>query len=185
MIAKHFIRQNLGAVAGYNEKAIRNHGAIVLYSNVASQSAHEIERELDVWAATRPRVLQPGIHLVIALHPIDESLASDLLFLAILHEYRQRFGLTESQTVVWRHFDKPHPHIHCLMNRVTTDGGVVPMWNLRSKLKKFQIDMEKLHGLRGLEETDFKQIHPELTDCGSSKASETACKKMGSDAIWF
>jgi hypothetical protein len=185
VITKHFIRQNIGAVAGYNAKAIRDHDAIVLYSNVASKSAHEIERELDAWASTRPRVLQPGIHLVIALHPSDEPIASDLLFLAILQEYRQRFGLTESQTVVWRHFDKPHPHIHCLMNRVTTGGSVVPMWNLRSKLKKFQFDMEKLHGLQCLDETDFKQIHPELTECLGRYSSMTAIPEVRPEAIWF
>ena len=185
MIAKHFIRQNIGAVAGYNAKAMRDHAAKVLYSNVASDQAHAIEQELDAWAATRPRVIQPGIHTVIALHPNDKSIATDLMFLQILEEYRQRLGLTESQTIAWRHFDKPHPHIHCLMNRVTTGGGVVAMWNLRSKLKKFQTDMDKLYGLTCLDETDFKQIHPELTEIGGRGASETVSQKTGSDAVWF
>lgn len=162
MIVKNLIRQNLGAVAGYNAKAERARSGQLLYSNVASVTPADIEKEMGAVAALRPRVLQPGVHMVLALHPADAHKASDLLFMALVNEYRERMGLGMSQTVIWRHYDKPHPHIHGLFNRVTVDDTVVGMWNLKRKLEAFQRDMCQQHGLTELVPDDFEQVHPEL-----------------------
>lgn len=163
MIVKNLIRQNLGGVAGYNAKAERAGHGQLLYSNVASTSASEIEQEMGAIAALRPRVLQPGVHMVMALHPSDALKVTDLMFMEMVDEYRRRVGLDMSQAVVWRHHDKPHPHIHGLFNRVAVTDEVVGMWNLKRKLDAFQADMCSRYGLKALQPKEFDGVHPELS----------------------
>lgn len=163
MMVKNLVRQHIAAVAGYNDKAVQAGCGEVIFSNVASRTASAIGREMDAIAALRPRVLKPGVHTVIALHPADGQRVSNRMWVEMVLEYRQRMGLEEGQVVVWRHTDKPHPHIHCLFNRVTVNDKVIGMWNMKRKLDAFASDMRRQYGLRGLLEQEFHDIHPELS----------------------
>lgn len=162
MLVKNMVRQNLGAVAGYNAKSVREGHGQLLFSNVASSAAKDIQREMGAIAALRPRVKQPGVHTVIAVHPDDAPRVSNLLLLEVVLEYRKRMNLEDAQTVVWRHTDKPHPHIHILFNRVTASNAVVSMWNVKRKVDAFARDMCQRFGLKQLLPDDFEALHPEL-----------------------
>jgi Relaxase/Mobilisation nuclease domain len=169
MLVKNLVRQNLGAVAGYNAKTVSQGGGQLLFSNVASDSASDIEKEMGAIAALRPRVRQPGVHTVMAIHPDDESKVSNLMLLEMVTEYRKRMKLEEAQTVVWRHTDRPHPHLHILFNRVTAADAVVSMWNVKRKVDAFSRDMCQRYGLKTLLSEEFEQVHPELSRASARK----------------
>ena len=162
MLVKNLIRKSFGAVAGYNAKTARLGHCQLLFSNVASRSAKEIQREMGAIAALRPRVKQPVVHTVMAMHPKDEARVSNLMLLTMVLEYRRRMGLDDAQTVVWRHTDKPHPHIHILFNRVTASDAVVSMWNVKRKVDAFTRDMCERFELKPLLSDEFDAAHPEL-----------------------
>jgi len=129
---------------------------------VASSAAKDIQREMGAIAALRPRVKHSGVHTVIAMHPDDAPKVSNLLFLEVVLEYRKRMNLEDAQTVVWRHTDQPHPHIHILFNRVTASNAVVSMWNVKRKVDAFARDMCQRYGLKPLRSDEFEALHPEL-----------------------
>lgn len=162
MLVKNLVRQNIGAVAGYNAKSIREGNGQLLFSNVASGSAKEIQREMGAIAALRPRVKKPGVHTVIAMHPDDAPKVTNLMLLEIVLEYRRRMNFADAQTVVWRHTDRPHPHMHILFNRVTASDAVVSMWNVKRKVDAFSRDMCERFGLKPLLSDEFDAVHPEL-----------------------
>jgi Relaxase/Mobilisation nuclease domain len=166
MLVKNLVRKNIGAVAGYNSKSVRQGHGQLLYSNVASSAAKDIAQELGAIAALRPRVKQPGVHTVIAMHPDDAPKVANLMLLEIVLEYRRRMNLEDAQTVVWRHTDKPHPHIHILFNRVTPSDAVVSMWNVKRKVDAFSRDMCERFGLKPLLSDEFDAVHPELAQGG-------------------
>lgn len=162
MLVKNLVRQNLGAVVAYNSKTVGRADGQLLFSNVASISVSEIAKEMGAIAALRPRVKQPGVHTVIAMHPDDEPRVSNLMLLAMVSEYRRRMNLEHAQTVVWRHTDRPHPHIHILFNRVTVADAVISMWNVKRKVDAFAKDMCQRYGLKPLLSDEFDAAHPEL-----------------------
>lgn len=173
MLVKNLIREHIGAVAGYNSKAVRKADGEVIQTNLASSSAHGIEQEMGAVAALRPRVIKPGVHSVIAMHPDDKEKVTNQMLVEIVKEFRQRMGLEQAQTVVWRHHDTAHPHVHCLLNRVTVDNKVVSMWNLKRKVQAFESDMCRKYGLRKLLEEEFDEVHPEL------ECRRQACQSIG------
>lgn len=162
MIVKNLIRDCTAAVVGYNIRTVREEGGHVIFSNLVSESASGIGREFGTISANRPRVKKPSVHMVMALHQDDEKKVDDWIFAELAHEYRRRLGLDLAQAIIWRHTDKPHPHIHCLINRVTLDDRVVSMWNLRRKVEAFTSEMCRRHGFRALDAAEFDDVHPEL-----------------------
>lgn len=69
MIAIPLIRKSFGRVAGYNMKNMRNKGGQLIYSNVASTNAFQIEREFDAVAALKPKVKKCSL----CRFPLDPS----------------------------------------------------------------------------------------------------------------
>ena len=43
----------------------------------------------------------------------------------IAREYMRRMGIVNTQFVVFRHQDQPHPHVHIVYNRVNNDGDAI------------------------------------------------------------
>ena len=43
----------------------------------------------------------------------------------IAKEYLQRMGIVNTQYIISRHHDKPHPHVHIVYNRVDNDGNAI------------------------------------------------------------
>lgn len=47
------------------------------------------------------------------------------LMAGIAKEYMQRMGIVNTQYIISRHHDKPHPHVHIVYNRVDNDGNTI------------------------------------------------------------
>lgn len=78
------------------------------------------------WVASRNRqVKKPVLHAVLSTPP-DETLDSST-WRAIIRSYITRMGFSECQFAAILHRDRPHAHVHLVLNRVkTTDATVVP-----------------------------------------------------------
>jgi hypothetical protein len=171
MIAIPLLRSSFGKVAGYNEKNVRERDGVLIFSNVASTDPFQRERELNAVAARRPKVNKCAVHLIVALHPEDASRATPLRFVKWLLQIRQFLGFDHCQTVAWQHFDKKHPHIHMLMNRVPLDGPPISLWGKRRALNEFCSQLAEADGLRHASRREFEADHPhELNSEGSVSA---------------
>ena len=125
MIIKKSKHAAFGRVASYHQKLARGPKVELLYSNLASIDPEWIGLEFDAIAGMVPRVKRTLAHVAIALHPSDAVKVDSNVFFDIALKYIEKMGYGNSQAVVWRHYDEPHPHIHLLLNRVTPEGRVV------------------------------------------------------------
>ena len=57
-------------------------------------------------------------HLMLAFSPKDTDKLNDNRMVEIAQEYMKRMNITDTQYVIYRHYDKAHPHLHIVYNRV-------------------------------------------------------------------
>lgn len=157
MIAIPLIRKSFGRIAGYNMKNMSEQNGRLIFSNVASTDAFQIEREFDAVAAQKPKVKKCALHLIVAVHPADEAIATDLKFIKWMRLIREQLGFNDAQTVAWRHIDKKHPHIHVLLNRVPLAGSPISLWGKRRMLRELCAKLDREEGLTPVNKADFEE----------------------------
>lgn len=134
-------------VAGYHQKLHRERDTELLYSNLASTEARLIALEYEAIAGRVPRVKRTLAHVAIALHRDDSKKVDSYDFFNIALRYIEKMGYGNSQAMVWRHYDEPHPHIHLLLNRVTPSRCVVDDRADYKKHAAFREEEEERYGL--------------------------------------
>ena len=78
-----------------------------------------------------PRVTKPVGHISLAFHKEDEHRLTDRAMAGIALEYLKGMGITDTQMLIVRHFDKEHPHVHISFNRIACDGRTISDRNER------------------------------------------------------
>lgn len=73
-------------------------------------------------AATNLSVKNPAKHLYITWSSKDAHRLTDSVMTEYCLEFLRRMGYTNTQTLIYRHLDKPHPHAHVVLNRVDYDS---------------------------------------------------------------
>ena len=74
-------------------------------------------------AKARPTIQKFVGHISLSFSPDDQEKLDDEKIAEIAKEYMRRMGIVNTQYVIFRHFDQPHPHIHIVYNRVDNDGN--------------------------------------------------------------
>lgn len=96
-------------------------------------------------AASNYHVHNPAKHLFITWSPEDAHRLTDSVMTEYCLEYLRRMGYTNTQTLIYRHLDKSHPHAHVVLNRVDYDSNVLKephSRSLRSQEVAFQMNKE-------------------------------------------
>lgn len=95
---------------------------------------------------------QPVKHVSISFSPEDAHLfpdneQGDCFMAQLVDEWLQSMGITNSQYIVARHFDKTHPHCHLVYSRIALDGNVISAFNERIRSAKICKEIKLRHGL--------------------------------------
>ena len=64
-------------------------------------------------------------HLMLAFSPKDTDKLNDNRMVEIAQEYMKRMNITDTQYVIYRHYDKAHPHLHIVYNRVNNTKKLI------------------------------------------------------------
>ena len=64
-------------------------------------------------------------HLMFAFSPKDTDKLNDNRMVEIAQEYMKRMNITDTQYVIYRHYDKAHPHLHIVYNRVNNKKKLI------------------------------------------------------------
>jgi hypothetical protein len=86
------------------------------------ESFSSIQTELNARAKINSRAKNKFIHLKIAFHAEDNP--SDLTMSSIALKTLKQLGLSDTPYVVYRHYDREHPHLHIVATRVKKNGLV-------------------------------------------------------------
>lgn len=64
-------------------------------------------------------------HLMLAFSPKDTDKLNDNRMVEIAQEYMKRMNITDTQYIIYRHYDKAHPHLHIVYNRVNNKKKLI------------------------------------------------------------
>ena len=98
-------------------------------------------------AGMNGRVSKPVGHISLDFSAQDKDKITNQMMVKIAHDYMQRMGITGTQYIIARHFDKEHPHIHLVFNRVVNNGKTISDSNDRYRSEKICKELTHKYGL--------------------------------------
>ncbi|MDQ8699273.1 relaxase/mobilization nuclease domain-containing protein [Hyphomicrobium sp. LHD-15] len=106
------------------------------------------------------RTKNAAYHLMIAWH--ERERPTPELMQLIARQTLVLAGVAEHQALIMGHGDKPHPHLHILLNRVHPDTGRA--WKTTHDFARLDRIMKQLAADHGCEHLPAHAYNPELTD---------------------
>lgn len=117
-------------------------------------------RYMDATARMSARTKSAAYHLMIAWHAHERPTPEAMQ--AVATDTLQLAGLAEHQALIMGHGDKPHPHLHILLNRVHPDTGRA--WKTSHDFARFDRIMRELAETYGFEFVPAHTFNPDHTD---------------------
>ncbi|MCW0483828.1 relaxase/mobilization nuclease domain-containing protein [Gaoshiqia sediminis] len=93
------------------------------------------------------RIKKPVGHISLDFSAQDLGKLNNSLMVKISQEYMNLMGISNTQYILCRHFDKEHPHVHLVFNRVDNDGKTISDRNDRYRSGKICKELTQKHGL--------------------------------------
>ena len=112
---------------------------------VKSQSS--VIRSFITQASMNTRVAKPVCHISLDFSAQDKDKMSNQLMVQIARDYMEQMGIKNTQYIIARHFDKKHPHIHLVYNRIGNDGKTITDSNDRIRSEKICKKLTEKYGL--------------------------------------
>lgn len=109
----------------YNQNKVDKGEAIVLDTNLSSESVIKQTKEFNIVRQQKPNLSKAVYHVSLNLPYEDANKLSDEKFSNLAIDYLEGMGFNENQYIVYKHFDVEHSHIHIVANRVNFSGNVV------------------------------------------------------------
>lgn len=134
--------------------------AWIATQNLGTEDPELAATYMAVTAAASRRVKRAAYHLMIAWHANEYPRAEQMQEIA--RETLALAGLGEHQALIMGHGDKPHPHLHILLNRVHPDSGRA--WSTGHDFRRFDDIMRRLSEAYGFRYVPGHAFNPELTD---------------------
>ena len=197
MIAKIVKGSNFKGVVSYildKEKDAK----ILVCDGLFAENKETIAGSFEAQARMNPRVTKPVGHIALAFSKEDEHRLTDCAMAGIALEYLKKMGITDTQILIVRHFDKEHPHVHIAFNRIANDGRTISDRNERIRSTRICKELTRKYGLyfadgkeqvkrHRLKEPDKTQyelysiLKSEVSRCGNWRQLMANLEKQGVD----
>lgn len=130
MIAKIVKGQSFKGVVNYILDQAK--GTEILDSNgVRLKSPDTIIQSFISQTELNPRLKKPVGHISLDFSAQDKDKLTNEFMVKIARDYMAQMGINETQYLIARHYDKEHPHVHLVFNRVDNNGNTIPDKNDR------------------------------------------------------
>ena len=146
MIAKIVKGSNFKGVVSYildKEKDAK----ILVCDGLFTENKDTIAMSFEAQSKMNPKVMKPVGHISLAFHKEDEHRLTDRTMAGIALEYLKKMGITDTQILIVRHFDKEHPHVHIAFNRIANDGRTISDRNERIRSTRICKELTRKYGL--------------------------------------
>lgn len=195
MIAKIMKRSCFGGVVNYVFKDGKD-VKLLASDGVRTNTLQNIIACFNDQASQNNKVKNMVGHTALSFSEKDRHKLDDERMVQIAHDYMEKMGIKNTQYIIVRHFDRDHPHIHIVYNRVDNDGHTISDSNdqIRSAsiCKELTIQYglylprgkEKIkpHRLRGMDKEKFHlyvTILDALHDCNNWDSFQSRLEKRG------
>ncbi|MCL1610164.1 relaxase/mobilization nuclease domain-containing protein [Marseilla massiliensis] len=197
MIAKIVKGSNFKGVVDYILDKGKD-AKILVCDGLFAEDKATIAMSFEAQSKMNPKVTKNVGHISLAFHKEDEHRLTDRAMAGIALEYLKGMGITDTQVLIVRHFDKEHPHMHIAFNRIANDGRTISDRNERIRsarickelTKKYNLyfasgkEQVKLHRLKEPDKAKyelFSILKSEVARCGNWNRLIANLKKQGVD----
>ena len=195
MIAKIVKGSSFNGVVSYildKEKGAK----ILVCDGLFAENKDTIAMSFEAQSKMNPKVTKPVGHISLAFHKEDEHRLTDRAMAGIALEYLKEMGITDTQILIVRHFDKEHPHVHIAFNRIANNGRTISDRNERIRsarickeiTRKYSLYLSsgkervKQHRLKEPDKTKYglySILKSEVSRCGNWNMLTANLKKQG------
>ena len=120
---------------------------ILICDGLFVEDKNTIAMSFDAQSKMNPKVTKPVGHISLAFHKEDEHRLTDRAMAGIALEYLKEMGITDTQVLIVRHFDKEHPHVHIAFNRIANNGRTISDRNERIRSARICKELTKKYNL--------------------------------------
>ncbi|WP_289641601.1 relaxase/mobilization nuclease domain-containing protein [uncultured Alistipes sp.] len=144
MIGKIIAGSSFAGTVGY---VIKEQSRILAAEGVTPPNVRDMVQDFKDQTLLNPRLRNAVGHISLSFSPKDGVRMTDALMLDIAQEYMQRMGITDTQYLLVRHLDQPHPHCHLVYNRVANNGQTLSDKNIKIRNAKVCRTLTEKYGL--------------------------------------
>ena len=169
---------------------------ILVCDGLFAENKETTAGSFEAQARINPKVTKPVGHIALAFSKEDEHRLTDRAMAGIALEYLREMGITDTQILIVRHFDKEHPHVHIAFNRIANNGKTISDRNERIRstrickelTRKYALyfadgkEQVKRHRLKEPDKTKYEIysiLKTEVTRCGNWNILVANLKKQG------
>ncbi len=193
MIGKIIAGSSFAGTVGY---VMKEQSRILSAEGITPPDVREMVQDFKDQTLLNPRIKNAVGHISLSFSSKDAPRMTDTLMTQIAKEYMQRMGITDTQYLLVRHLDQPHPHCHLVYNRVGNNGQTISDKNIKIRNAKVCRALTEKYGLHlapgkesvrreRLQEPDktkyeiYDAIKTSLPNCGNWKDLELRLKERG------
>lgn len=122
MVAKIIERTSLKGCVCY---VLKEDSEIIDVNGLSSFSPETITRDFNLQRQLNPNLSKAVGHIVLAWHEKDSKRIDNSIMALVARQYLEKMGIKDTQYIAVRHYDRKHPHIHIIYNRVNYQGKTI------------------------------------------------------------
>ena len=147
MIAKIIKGTNFSGVVSYMLSKREGQVKVLQANGVRSSLPNDIAHDFNLQASMCPNVYKPVCHTILSFSAHDSERLTDATMVKIANEYLHEMGYSDTQSLIVRHSDRQHPHLHICINRIGNDGKTISDRNEKYRSTKICRELTERYGL--------------------------------------
>ena len=147
MIAKIIQGTDFNGVINYMLNKPDDKAKVLAATGVRIALANDIAHDFNLQASMRPNVQKAVCHTILSFSANDAERLTDAMIVKIADEYLEKMGYADTQSLIVRHSDRKHPHLHICINRIGNDGKTISDRNEKYRSTKICRELTERYGL--------------------------------------
>ena len=147
MITKIIKGTNFSGVVSYMLSKREGKVKVLQANGVRSSLPNDIAHDFNLQASMRPSVQKSVCHTILSFSAHDSEQPTDDIMVKIANEYLHKMGYGDTQSLIVRHSDRQHPHLHICINRIGNNGKTISDRNEKYRSTKICRELTERYGL--------------------------------------
>ena len=143
MVGKVISASSFSGTVGY---VMKEESRILEAEGVMPPEVKDMVQDFKDQTLLNPRLKNTVGHISLSFSPKDAPRMTDAL-MQIAKEYMQKMCITDTQYLLVRHLDQPHPHCHLVYNRVGNNGQTISDKNIKIRNAKVCRELTGKYGV--------------------------------------
>ena len=144
MVGKVISGSSFSGTVGY---VMKEESRILEAEGIMPPEVKDMVQDFKDQTLLNPRLKNNVGHISLSFSSKDAPRMTDALMTQIAKEYMQKMGITDTQYLLVRHLDQPHPHCHLVYNRVGNNGQTISDKNIKIRNAKVCRELTEKYGL--------------------------------------